>query len=123
MSEIYSLTDRSWRGILTDMHNGHVAWVYPGLYALFNAIACRLDCGVYRTPDKPAKIVLDKNLSSSLDAQGQDRDACSHAETVQSSTQQCGLWKSIILQREIYIKKNVISVFGTEFCSLPIYLQ
>ncbi|XP_058268956.1 protein Wiz isoform X3 [Hemibagrus wyckioides] len=49
----------------------------------------KLDCGVYRTPEKPKKIVLDKNLSSSLDAQGQDRDACRDPGMVQSSTQQC----------------------------------
>ncbi|XP_060757556.1 protein Wiz isoform X3 [Neoarius graeffei] len=54
-----------------------------------NATACRVDCGVYRTPEKPKKIVLDKNLSSSLDAQGQDRDACRDPGMVQSSTQQC----------------------------------
>ncbi|KAK2829339.1 hypothetical protein Q7C36_017329 [Tachysurus vachellii] len=49
----------------------------------------KLDCGVYRTPEKPKKIVLDKNLSSSLDAQAQDRDACRDPGMVQSSTQQC----------------------------------
>ncbi|MCJ8739368.1 hypothetical protein PDJAM_G00046380 [Pangasius djambal] len=46
------------------------------------------DCGVYRTPEKPKKIVLDKNLSSSVEAQGQDRDACRDPGMVQSSTQQ-----------------------------------
>ncbi|XP_026772191.3 protein Wiz isoform X1 [Pangasianodon hypophthalmus] len=45
--------------------------------------------GVYRTPEKPKKIVLDKNLSSSLEAQGQDRDACRDPGMVQSNTQQC----------------------------------
>ncbi|KAK3520501.1 hypothetical protein QTP70_024116 [Hemibagrus guttatus] len=49
----------------------------------------KLDCGVYRTPEKPKKIMLDKNLSSSLDAQGQDGGACRDPGMVQSSTQQC----------------------------------
>ncbi|KAM9457942.1 uncharacterized protein wizb isoform 3-T5 [Clarias gariepinus] len=48
----------------------------------------KLDCGVYTTPEKPKTIMLDKNLSSSLDAQGQDRGACRDPGTVQSSTQQ-----------------------------------
>lgn len=98
MSEMFSLTDRSWRGILTDMCSGHIElyteyieYIYPGLYALFNATVCRPDCGVYRPPEKAKKIVLDKNLSSSLDAQGQDRDTCRDPGTVQSSTHQCGL--------------------------------
>ncbi|KAF7698141.1 protein Wiz isoform X3 [Silurus meridionalis] len=48
----------------------------------------KLDCGVYRTAEKPKKIVLNKNPSSSLDTQGQDSDACRDPGMIQFSTQQ-----------------------------------